>query len=102
MNNYLIYFIWSLLPLLLFFFAAVAVANKIFGEKGKDSGMNYFRQGAYCLIPLVVSILIDWFAVPPINEQLGIDESVLFFVVLMIYPVVLYLSFEIDSKMRGK
>lgn len=92
MTRYVIYAIWAVLPI---FFFVVALWSKLeeFGSKSKkrDDAADFFRQGLFVLICVIISVVIDRFflekLVAPLSDFL--PES---FFRIALLPTILLLA----------
>ena len=54
-----VYFFWSLIPVVFFLLAAWSVVKPYLKVAGREFGGNYLRQGLFCLGALAIALFID-------------------------------------------
>jgi len=102
MNNYIVYAIWAIIPLLLLLLSMNAITNKLFRIKPREDGVDYFKQFLFVLIPFSLSILFDQYAFPSVINYFDIAPGAQFLVVLMVFPIILLLCTEVEKIIRRR
>ena len=88
----LLYLLWFLLPA---FFFGIALWSKLeqFSNKHKrENAGDFFRQGIFVSVCVLLSVLIDQYALGGIVTSLSPDFIPLGFYQVLLLPLVLYLA----------
>jgi len=102
----IVYLIWFLLPLAFFILWIWSLAKPYLKIPGREHTGNYFMQGVFCVVGLIISIVIDRTEVfENLLESFSYEKLDLRIARWLLYPVVLVvLSFiqQFVAKARKK
>ena len=87
----ILYVIWILIPLFFFGLALWSLLEKWGGTPRKENPGDFFKQGLFVSLCVILSILIDQFALEPVVEAAIGDLLPLGLFQVLLLPVVLYL-----------
>ena len=84
-----LYFIWSLLPLTLFFFALKGAAKKATKTPGREFPKEFLKQAIFCAIFLALAIGIDKWLFLSIVDAIPFEEADPRIFRWLLYPAIL-------------
>lgn len=88
-----IYIIWALIPIGFFLLALWAKLEKMSAQSwAKERAGDYFRQGLFVLVCVIISVAIDTYFLESLSEAIMPDLVPLWFYEIMLLPVVLYIG----------
>ncbi len=90
-SDYAFYGIWLLLPIFYFVVALWGKLERSSGERNRDDLGDYVRNGTVALLAVIVSVGIDRFLLPALDDTLLTDLMPIFFFRVLLYPVVFVL-----------
>ena len=97
------YFVWSLLPIILFIMAIWAWLKPVLKVAGREDGNRYFMMSMFCTAILILSILIDKSTMfQELVPKLSFGFLEYRMVCLFIYPAMLYIGTLIWDKYDKK
>ncbi|HMO01993.1 MAG TPA: hypothetical protein PKD37_01255 [Oligoflexia bacterium] len=76
--NYLLYGVWIFIPLFFYIVAFLGWLDSISNNKKKqyDNPGDYFRQGVFCTVAVIITFALDIFVLKVYYQQLTITEYI--------------------------
>ena len=102
MNNYFVYAIWAIIPLLLLLLSTNALINKVFRVKPKEDGVDYFKQFLFVLVPYGLAIAFDQYVFHSIINHYQIEPGGQFLGALLVFPILLWICTDIERRIRRR
>ncbi len=90
-----LYIIWFLFPLAFFVMALWAGLEKVSNRQKKENPGDFLKQGTFVLVCVLISILLDQFALDSVMQTVIGDYLPLGFLQVMLLPVVLYIGAKV-------
>lgn len=87
-----LYVIWFLIPLFFFVMALWCWLEEMGGKTKKENPGDFLKQGLFVLACVLISIVIDRYALEAVVTSVLNDWVPLGFVQIMLLPIVLYVG----------
>lgn len=88
----LLYFIWFGIPVLFILLALWAKLEQMSGKSRRENPGDFFKQGLFVLGCAGVSLLVDLYLLPRLDEGILPSWLPLLFFRIILFPAVLYIA----------